>query len=172
MFDAGRRSGVLFKARRRTVELPLLRLPAVFSVRPRDCHFFVNSGAELQPPALRRIQASKGLIMKTLLAASVAFLALGSFALAQTYAQGCDTTSPPTVMNGTATDDTLLTQKTSDNGTAAQKDTSDAEFNRQEFQGTELQRAYQEEPRTGWQDPNLVKSGNIGGGGSGGSGGM
>jgi hypothetical protein len=59
-------------------------------------------------------------------------------------------------------------QQTSDSPAvqAEQTDLNSPNFTHQDFRGTLLEKAYQQEPQSGWQDPNLIKStGTIGPGG-------
>ena len=102
-------------------------------------------------------------------------VAMGTLAVAQTYGQSQDTTSPPSTTNRTPANDTAMDQQMNDNtAAAAQTYANGSNFTPQDFRGTELEKAYQQEPQSGWENPNLTKSANIGGagGGGGGSGGM
>jgi hypothetical protein len=108
--------------------------------------------------------------MRKFLLAFAVLVAMGTLAVAQTYDQSQDATSPPSTTNGTA-NDSAVTQQASDNDAAAQQveqtDLNSPNFTHQDFRGTELEKAYQREEQSGWNDPNITKSSGIDNGGGG-----
>jgi hypothetical protein len=111
--------------------------------------------------------------MKTLLLAFAALFVMGTLALAQSYDQSQSATSTPST-SSTASDNAALgLQGNPDpqvNPSQASTDSGYSDnYNPQNWQGTELEKAYQQEPQGGWQDPNVTKSGDIEAGGGGGN---
>jgi hypothetical protein len=108
--------------------------------------------------------------MKTLLLAFAVLFVMGTLALAQSYDQSQSATSTPSSSSTTASDAAALgVQGNPDPQASPSEAATDSgysyNYNPQNWQGTELQKAYQEEPRDGWRDPNVTKSGSIEGAG-------
>jgi hypothetical protein len=107
--------------------------------------------------------------MKAFLLAIAAWLVMGTVAVAQTYDENRRTGSPSTP-NSTQQNDSAMNRQTGGStDPAAQVGVNSPDY-RPDYRGTELEKAYRMEPKTGWQDPNITKSanGNPGGGGGGG----
>ena len=119
--------------------------------------------------------------MKKLLLVFAVPLLMGSLAVAQTYGQAPDTNAPSSSTNqyGQAPNTSAASPSTNQYGQTAETDISgsaaaaqqqDPSVNdsSQNIEGTELQRAYQREAQSGWDDPNIIKSTNLheAGGGS------
>ena len=106
--------------------------------------------------------------MKTLLLALAVLFVMGALSVAQTYDQSQDTTSTPSTLNGAPANDSALNQQTNDSATTAvQANTNGSNFVPQDFRGTELEKAYQQEAASGWNDPNITKSNGVDAGGGG-----
>jgi hypothetical protein len=83
-------------------------------------------------------------------------LMMGTLAVAQTYGQSQSTVPAMTSMQS---NDAAMDQQKSDNAVSVgQTDLNSPNFTHENFQGTILEKAYQQEERSGWQDPNLTKS--------------
>ena len=83
-------------------------------------------------------------------------LVLGTLAVAQTYDQSQRTALTTSAVTSTQPNDTTMVQPTSDS--EGQTDLNSPNFTHQDFRGTELEQAYQQEPRSGWQNRNITKS--------------
>jgi hypothetical protein len=104
--------------------------------------------------------------MKNLLLAFAVLFVMGTLAVAQSQ-----NTAAPSSMNGTQS--TAVSPSQGDNGAALaqeatheQTDLNSPNFTHEDIRGTELEKAYQRESVSGWQDPNTTKSAVIAGGGN------
>ena len=91
--------------------------------------------------------------MKNSLLVLAVLVGIGTLAGAQTYGQAQSATVAPSTTGSVQSNDAAMA--TGNGSSAAQ------EVGEPRFQGTELQKAYQEEPKTDWQNPNVVESGDI-----------
>ena len=97
--------------------------------------------------------------MKNLLLAFAVLFVMGTLAVAQSQ-----NTVAPSSMNSTQS--SAVSSSLGDDGAALAQEASQIEqtdlnspnFTHQDFRGTELEKAYQQEPRSGWQNPNITKS--------------
>jgi hypothetical protein len=99
--------------------------------------------------------------MRNFLLAFAVLLVVGAAAVAQTtYDQNQGTASPATTTS-TQQNDSAMNQQTSGSADAevqaAQAGVNSPDY-RPDFRGTELEKAYQQEEQSGWQDPNITKS--------------
>ena len=95
--------------------------------------------------------------MRKLWLASAVLLVMGALAVAQTGPTDHGQTSAMNsqqVQSGAG-------QKAMDPSTAQQIDLNSPDSAQPDFRGTELEKAYQQEPQTGWQDPNIIRSGSL-----------
>jgi uncharacterized protein YjbI with pentapeptide repeats len=83
-------------------------------------------------------------------------------------AQNQSTALAPSTVNSMPANDSAMGAQASQDlaAQAEQTDLNSPNFTHPDFQGTLLEKAYQQESQSGWQDPNLTKStGTIGPGG-------
>ena len=85
--------------------------------------------------------------MRKMLLAFVVLLVMGALAVAQT--------PTPTVMPDQG--------QTAPMASVEQTDLNSPNFTHQDFAGTQLEKAYQQEEKSGWENPNLTKSAGIDG---------
>jgi len=107
--------------------------------------------------------------MRNFLFAAALLLAMGAWAAAQTYGQNQDPTSLPSTTSSVTNDS--LSQRANELNAASQQleqtDLNSPNFTHQDFRGTELEKAYQGEAESGWENPNITKSNGIDTGGGG-----
>ena len=102
--------------------------------------------------------------MKNLLLASAVLLVMGTMSVAQSQ-----NTAAPSAMNGMQS--TVVSPSVGDDGAALAQQASQTEqtdlnspnFTHQDFRGTELEKAYQQESGANWQNPNVTKSAGVDG---------
>jgi hypothetical protein len=102
-------------------------------------------------------------MMKNFLLAFAVLFVLGTLAVAQTYDQNQGTAAPSSMNNAQSNG---ISQASGNDPVAQQAEETDLNspnFTHQDFRGTELERAYQQEAQSGWQNPNLTKSAGIDG---------
>jgi len=93
---------------------------------------------------------------RNLLLVFAGLLVVGTLAVAQTYEPSQSTALTPSAVTSTQPNGITMVQPTSDS--EGQTDLNSPNFTHPDFRGTELEKAYQQEPRSGWQNPNITKS--------------
>jgi hypothetical protein len=101
--------------------------------------------------------------MRKLPLAFAVLLIMGTVAVAQTYDQNQDTTTPSSTTSIQQNDSTM-SQQTIGNTDATlpadQVGVNSPDY-RPDYRGTELEKAYQQEPESFWQDPDITKSASV-----------
>jgi hypothetical protein len=97
----------------------------------------------------------------------LAIMGLATVPFASAQNQSAAAPASSTVNSLPASDSVMGVQSVDNLADQAETDLNSPTFTHFDFRGTLLEKAYQQEPQSGWQNPNLTKSaGTIGAGGN------